>query len=83
MTNEEIATLYDQFKSQGSDRITLEVRRTTRVLEKEPDKSFSAAAMENLFDQIRLFVGARIASRWERTDEAPSLVKIDINVTAA
>jgi hypothetical protein len=78
LTEEAAFALYNQFKDQPGDVFTWEVNRRLR----QRGKTFSEEAMDDLFDMIRLFIGARIMNRWEQTKEPPTVLKVELTVVA-
>jgi len=42
--------------------------------------TFSAAALEKYHDLIKLYIGGRILARWQRTKEAPTIIKVEIKI---
>lgn len=63
----------------SGDSIDLEVQRN-RI---EHGLTFSADAMEKLYDEIVVWVGTRIARRWDETNEPPTLLRVELRVTTA
>jgi hypothetical protein len=49
----------------------------------EPDHSFSPEAMEQLFDQIVIFVGTRIKRQWDMSGIPPTNLLVEIKVTTS
>lgn len=45
--------------------------------------TFSAEAMEQLHDQMLVWVGTRVMRRWNTTHEPPSRLTVEITVTAS
>lgn len=74
MTNEE---LFHQMMDTASDEMDFVIERVT-----EPDKTFSAEAVDELLYAMRLFVGARIAARFrDRGPGAPGVSNLRVSVS--
>lgn len=67
---------FEAFKRQALDGLDIEIRRGRL----EPGRSFSRPAMVDLVESVNRFIGACVASRWERTGEPPSVLKVRIEV---
>ena len=70
------ADRFAALRAGASDEAVFEVRRE-RI---QPGRSFSEDAMEDLIDEVTLFVGARLMARWDRTGEPPTVLRIHVKV---
>ena len=71
--------LWEQMMGWEGDEATLITERV-RV---DPGVSFSPEAMENLTNQMALFVGTRVLLRWNKTNEPPTRLVVHLRVEVA
>jgi len=71
--------MWPAFMDVDDDTLELVIERA-QVVE---GVTFSAAAMEQLHDQLLVYVGTRLMRRWEATDEPPTRLFVSITVTAS
>lgn len=60
------------------DRYTFNVERETI----QPGLTFSAEAMDEVTELLRIFVGARVLHRWDTSKEPPTALSITVEVEA-
>ena len=71
--------LWAEMMTWDTDEVELRVDRERR----QPGRSFSEAAMEQLHDEMLVFVGTRVMRRWDSTAEPPTLLRVELRVTVA
>ncbi len=79
MNAKEQNEMFDMMLAGDADTTEFEVFR--QVIQE--GRSFSPEAMENLFDCMRTFVGARMMARWQKTKEPPTVMKVTVTVEAS
>lgn len=67
---------YTLFMSMDGESCDFEVERTVY----QPGLSFSEVAMDELVQNIGLWVGTRIMRRWQATNEPPTVCKVAMKV---
>lgn len=79
MTPEQRVNLLNEFSQpEGKDTMTFTIKRVSV----EEGKSFSKEALDELGEQVMLFIGARIMARWKRSKEPPTIAAISVTVKA-
>ena len=77
MTDEEKQFLFDHYlKPEHGDHMTFRVQRG----EVQQGRTFSAEALDEMHEQIGMFIGARILNRWQTTTEPPTIVTVKVDV---
>jgi len=68
--------MVERFRRANTDEMTFRVKRE----EVQEGASFSAQAMDEILQQVNLFIGARMIERWERTGEPPTIMDVKVSM---
>lgn len=78
MDQQERAQLFNEFKTQDTNGLNLNVERSIV----QAGRTLSQEALDGLQEIFKLFVAARMMERWDRAKEPPTALHITITVDA-